>query len=204
MIRTTPIATTAAIRQVLPRIMTRAASRKRPRNLAGAPLSGIVSLRAPGCSATKIVARVRCSRETADTLAGDAGLGPALVRRPPYLDDRRRHLHDWLTTHHPAVQFISRRDPPRLAARRVAARTTLFLFKEVARPRPRKSPHVDRRVSHGVPARIAALRVAARATPFCPRSWSAQPASLRGACHALPPERGPDCSPTGQFTAARS
>jgi len=80
-------------------------------------------------------------RETADTLAGDAGLGPALVRRPPYLDDRRRHLHDWLTTHHPAVQCISRRDPPRVAALRVAARITPFSFKEVASCRPWRLVH---------------------------------------------------------------
>jgi len=63
-------------------------------------------------------------REHAHTRAGDAGLGPSLVRRRPYHGHARCHLHDRPAIHQPAVQFISLETQPVVAALRVdAART---------------------------------------------------------------------------------
>jgi hypothetical protein len=59
--------------------------------------------------------------ENARTRAGDAGLGPSLVRRRPYHERARCHLHDRPTIHHPAVLSISLGTHPVVAALRVDA-----------------------------------------------------------------------------------
>jgi len=83
----------------------------------------VVAVDLTGCHATScgLVLAIADLRENAHTRASDPGLGPSLICRPPYHDDRRCHPHDRSTTHHPAWESISVGDPARVAALRVDA-----------------------------------------------------------------------------------